>query len=97
MKIRVSSRLASRILQWDSLLVGAFCLWWAFSSKNSAITFYGAFASMGLLDLSERAKGKKVLDGGGLFVIWGFLFIVAITTALASLGLCQDGLGLLSH
>jgi hypothetical protein len=75
----------------------AFCVWWSYTTRNSGIAFLGAIAGAGLLDLSARAVGEKYLNKDGLFIVWSFLGLVAITTALASLGILQDGLGLLNH
>jgi uncharacterized membrane protein len=88
--MKIAKSLVSKLILYDALFVMGFCVWWAYSTENNIIFVIGFFAGTALMDLGYRAIGKKILDDSWLPIFWWLLLSIAIITAAASLGLCND-------
>lgn len=96
MKIGLSKRFVSRWLLGTAWFIMAFSLWNAWRIDNPVWGIIGLFGGMLMIELHEEIEGRRIIEPGMFLVLLLTLLTIAISLALASLGLCRDVFGLLN-
>ena len=74
------------VMGWSIYLSYTICLTWS---------FVGMMGGMIMLHLQAETEGQKLFSPWVLYPMLLTLLTVAVNMALASLGICEDGFGLL--